>query len=220
MPRQQTRTAVLAALGLAAALSLTACGGADDNASGTSGTSNASNTSSNVKSEADSGSGSGSKVNADAKPASDRHTGGGSTGRSTAKSGPGACTTANLEISAIDNTYKDEGTVTVQFINKSATCHMYGFPGVDLKTNAGTISVPRNHDKARSYDLIKGAVAAFNITFPTNDTGGSGVRPTQIVVTPPNETHSTTIAWPAGTLPASDGGDPDALVVSPVNEVM
>ncbi|MEV5607758.1 DUF4232 domain-containing protein [Streptomyces sp. NPDC052225] len=231
MLRHRTRTAVLATLGLATALSLTACGGGDDTASSTTdkpaATSPSASASASNPAQGDGGSqaggndsGNGSGTggtggSATASPA----TGGKGTGTGTGTTA--ACTTANLEISAIDNSYKQEGTVTVQFINRGATCHIHGFPGADLKTNAGTVSIPRNKDKAQSYDLIKGAVAAFNITFRVNDTGGSGVRPTQIVVTPPNETHSKTVAWPAGSLPVTDGSEGSgSLTVSPVQEVM
>ncbi|MGW3736811.1 hypothetical protein [Streptomyces sp. NPDC005148] len=46
--------------------------------------------------------------------------------------------------------------------------------------------------------------AVFNTTFPVNDSGGSGVRVSQILVTPPNETKTVTIAWPAGSLPSEN----------------
>lgn len=46
----------------------------------------------------------------------------------------------------------------------------------------------------------------FGITYPINDSGGSGVRITGLVVTPPDETKSVTLDWPGGSsLPVTDG---------------
>lgn len=57
---------------------------------------------------------------------------------------------------------------------------------------------------------------AFGINYPVNKSGGSGVRVTALLVTPPNETKTVTLAWPgAATLPATDGtGSP--VKVGPV----
>ncbi|MEU3655696.1 DUF4232 domain-containing protein [Streptomyces sp. NPDC032161] len=90
----------------------------------------------------------------------------------------------------------------------------------DLKTADGSsISLDRNGD-ATGRDVIKtGDVAAFNIYFPVNNSGGSGIRPTKIVVTPPNETKSVTVSWPAGSLPATDHPDGTKLEISPVRRV-
>lgn len=94
--------------------------------------------------------------------------------------------------------------MAVSFKSTGGDCVVNGFAGADLKTADGSpISLDRNGD-ATSRDVIKtGELAAFNIYFPLNDSGGSGVRPTEIVVTPPNETTSVTVSWPAGSdLPA------------------
>ncbi|MET9661087.1 DUF4232 domain-containing protein, partial [Streptomyces sp. NPDC006510] len=41
---------------------------------------------------------------------------------------------------------------------------------------------------------------------PINTSGGSGVRVTGLVVTPPDETKSVTLDWPgADSLPVTDG---------------
>ena len=99
--------------------------------------------------------------------------------------------------------------------NGRATCALRGFPGVDLKTNAGTISVPRTHDKPALVTLKPGANALFDVVYPVNNTGGSGVRVDTLVITPPNETHSHTLPWNLGTLPASDSPTP-GVTVGPV----
>ncbi|WP_372343715.1 DUF4232 domain-containing protein [Streptomyces sp. KL116D] len=204
MFRKRTRSTVLAAVGLAAALSLTACDNGDD---------------ATPPSPADSPTAS--------APASPADSTGGPTGSATGGTGTttGAksalCTTANLTVTAVDNTVEGDtqGVVTVQLANKGPKCRIHGFPGADLKTSAGTVSLPRSGERAYPADLATGASAAFNISFPVNDSGGSGVRPTQIVVTPPDETHSATVAWPAGTLPVTDGGDSGKLTVGPANRV-
>ncbi|CAM5386034.1 hypothetical protein STENM327S_00388 [Streptomyces tendae] len=85
-------------------------------------------------------------------------------------------------------------------------CSLAGYAGVDLKTNAGTLSAERTGEPAPSIVLADGETVTFGITYPINDTGGSGVRITGLVVTPPDETKSVTLDWPGGaTLPATDG---------------
>nr|WTB32144.1 DUF4232 domain-containing protein [Streptomyces sp. NBC_00830] len=123
-----------------------------------------------------------------------------------------------------NTTGKEEGIVTVQFKNGGGReCTISGFAGVDLKTASGdTMSVERNGDKPVPDVLKDGESAAFNITFPVNNTGGSGVRVSQILVTPPNETKTVTIAWPAGSLP-SENPDSQSLnqpiQIGPVGKV-
>lgn len=54
--------------------------------------------------------------------------------------------------------------------------------------------------------LGDGKSVSFTVSYPVNDTGGSGVRITALVVTPPDETKSVTLEWPgAATLPVTDG---------------
>ncbi|MDV9187794.1 DUF4232 domain-containing protein, partial [Streptomyces sp. SR27] len=131
------------------------------------------------------------------------------------------CRTDDLEASAVDNTTdKTEGVVTVSFKNSGGDCRIRGFAGVDLKTSLGdTVSVDRNGEQAVSQILKEGETAAFNITFPVNNSGGSGVKLTDIVVTPPNETKHVTLKWPAGTLAVTDGQDSGKLEISPVGKV-
>lgn len=108
------------------------------------------------------------------------------------------CRSGVLDATAADNTTdKTDGIVTVTFKNvASADCRISGFPGVDLKTSLGdTFSVDRNGEQAVPQILKEGETAAFNITFPVNNTGGSGVRLTDMVVTPPNEIEPFTLRW-------------------------
>lgn len=89
-------------------------------------------------------------------------------------------------------------------------CVIAGFAGVDLKTNEGTLSAERKGAPGDPYVLKNGKSIAFSVTYPLNETGGSGVRITGLVVTPPNETKPVTLAWPGKpSLPVTDGsGEP------------
>ncbi|MFD5078860.1 DUF4232 domain-containing protein [Streptomyces sp. NPDC058371] len=226
-----TRKILLAALGLAAALSLTACDGTGTRDEG------AADSASTAPSGKTAGTTGGPTADATAGGNGGSASGTGSSGSSTtggtAGSGSGSgtsskasmCRTDELEVYAVDNTTdKKEGVVTVQFKNGGGrACSVNGYAGVDLKTADGsTISVDRNGEKAYPSVLKDGESAAFNITFPVNNTGGSGVRPTKILVTPPNETKYVSVAWPAGSLPASDGSDGSdgvRLAIGPANKV-
>ncbi|MFF4168905.1 DUF4232 domain-containing protein [Streptomyces sp. NPDC001744] len=132
------------------------------------------------------------------------------------------CRSGVLDATAANNTTDEtNGVVTVTFKNVAgADCRISGFPGVDLKTSLGdTFSVHRNGEQAAPQILKEGETAAFNITFPVNNTGGSGVRLTDMVVTPPNETEPFTLRWPAGTLAVTDGEGDGKMEISPVSKV-
>ncbi|MFI8916443.1 DUF4232 domain-containing protein [Streptomyces sp. NPDC053513] len=221
-----TRKAVAAAIGLVAALSLTACNG-DDNASDST---QASPTASAGKTGGTGTDGSDQGANASTDgtdQSADTSTGGSNQSADTStgdnKDGKvGICRTDELEVAAADNTTdKTEGVVTVSFKNSGGgNCRISGFAGVDLKTSQGdTFSADRNGEQALPQILKEGETAAFNITFPVNNSGGSGVQLTDIVVTPPNETKHVTLKWPAGTLPVTDGEDNGKLEISPVGKV-
>ncbi|WP_406384540.1 DUF4232 domain-containing protein [Streptomyces sp. NBC_01618] len=218
---------LLAGITLVAALALTACN-SDDTAAGAStpaasasadqsDNSNSSGTGTSTGTGTSSGTSSGTSGSTGNNDSS-------STGGSSSSKTP-ICTTSTLRVTAADNSAgsdsKDTGVVTVQLFNKGGqNCRVSGFPGVDLKTNAGSMSVPRNSEKPYPATLKPGESAAFNIQFPVNNSGGSGVRPTQIVITPPNDTHQATVQWPAGSLPATDGSDSGPkLEVGPANKV-
>ncbi|MGW7576153.1 DUF4232 domain-containing protein [Streptomyces sp. NPDC054765] len=121
----------------------------------------------------------------------------------------GECRTDELKITAMDGTIggDTDGTVNVELKNSGGRdCAISGYAGVDLKTNAGALSAKRSGEKANPGILKSGASVAFGIHYPVNTSGGSGVRVTALVVTPPNETKSVTLPWPgAGTLPVTDG---------------
>ncbi|MFF2850124.1 DUF4232 domain-containing protein [Streptomyces sp. NPDC058001] len=121
----------------------------------------------------------------------------------------GKCRTADLEITAMDNTIDGDpdGSVAVDLKNSSGRdCAISGYPGVDLKTSSGSLSAERTGQETISMILKNGKTVSFGINYPMNDSGGSGVRVTGLLVTPPDETKTVTLDWPgAATLPVTDG---------------
>lgn len=220
----RARKLTFAALALAAGLSLTACQNDDDAVGQTdpsSGSSASAASSSGGGSDSggtDQGGGKESPAPDSAGSASGGSASGGSGSGSEAKGGK--CTTDGLKITAL-NTFIDgdrDGSIAVGLTNTSgADCVISGFVGVDLKTNAGTISATRKGDPGDPYTLKNGKEIDSNVSYPLNKTGGSGIRITGLVVTPPNETKSVTIAWPGeSSLPAGDSGNGDQVLVGPI----
>ncbi|MEU3399794.1 DUF4232 domain-containing protein [Streptomyces filamentosus] len=211
------RTATIgAALTAVLTLALTACNG-DDSASDGARTSPAAST--------DKAGGTSGTGGADQSAGSGTGGSAPSTGSSTGDTSGGKvdmCRSGVLDAAAADNTTdQTDGVVTVTFKNVSGSdCRINGFAGVDIKTSLGdTFSVDRNGEQPVPQILKEGEIAAFNITFPVNDTGGTGVKPTDMVVTPPNETEPFTLTWPAGTLAVTDGEDGGKMEISPVTKV-
>ncbi|PJN31576.1 hypothetical protein CG747_44555 [Streptomyces sp. CB02959] len=203
------RTVTATAVGLAATVALTACqasGSSDSNGKGGSSSTAAPSSDSSSGSSANSSSGSGSS------------SGNGSHTSSTS-SKASTCRTSNLRITATNQGEARQGlgSILITFTNTGSSCRMYGFPGVDLKTNYGTQSVDRNKQEVGTpFTLKAGKRATANVVYPINNTGGSGVQGTALVVTPPNETHHVTV--PVGvSLPVSDT-DKGHLEVTPVFE--
>ncbi|EHN71768.1 glycine-rich secreted protein [Streptomyces coelicoflavus ZG0656] len=206
----RVRKLTLAAMALAAGLSLTACqndDGTDQSATppAASAPSSSDGGSGSAGSDQEGGTGSGGKT----PNGSDATGGSGGSGGSGEDGKTAKCRTDELEITAIDATVggDDKGTVAVDLKNGGGRdCTLEGYAGVDLKTNAGTLSAERTGEQAPTIVLADGDTVTFGITYPVNDTGGSGVRITGLVVTPPNETKSVTLDWPgAAGLPVTDG---------------
>ncbi|MFD9634392.1 DUF4232 domain-containing protein [Streptomyces violascens] len=216
-----TRTAALAAIGLAASLSLTACNNGDDSAQAPSAQGSSSASSSGGGSTSGSASGSGGSQTGKAKPGTGTGTSSSSGGGNGGGTGGGKgkfCRTGDLTIEAVDSSPdKTTGDVTVQMTNKGAsTCSVTGFAGVDLKDADGTSApVSRGHEQPRITDLKNGDTATFSISYPVGKSGKSLSKPTNIVVTPPNETHSVSLKWPAEALPLAGPYD-DRIQVHPV----
>ncbi|MFJ3043887.1 MULTISPECIES: DUF4232 domain-containing protein [Streptomyces] len=210
----RVRKLTLAAMALAAGLSLTACqnddGGTDQGAAppAASTASSSNGGSGSAGSDQQDGSDSAGK-SPNGTGGTDGTGGSGGTGGAGEDGKAAKCSTDELEITAIDATVGGdaEGTVAVDLKNGGGRdCSLAGYAGVDLKTNSGTVSAERTGDPAPRIVLGDGETVTFGITYPINDTGGSGVRITGLVVTPPDETKSVTLDWPGGSsLPVTDG---------------
>ncbi|OPC79010.1 hypothetical protein B4N89_33435 [Embleya scabrispora] len=155
------------------------------------------------------GSGSTVKDSASGKTVTpNKATGTTSGGAGNSGSGPAKCRTDDLSFLADDATIDgdDDRTVAVTLDNLAGDCTMTGFAGVDLKTTAGTISAERTDEPVVPVILKRDTSISFGIHYPANDSGGSGIRITGLLVTPPGETKSADIPWPgATTLPVTDG---------------
>ncbi|MFD9495833.1 DUF4232 domain-containing protein [Streptomyces sp. NPDC060005] len=205
---KHTRVTALAAVSLAAALSLTACSGdgsgRDSSAKGASTPS--SDASASSSSPSDGGSDSGGSTANDTKPDSSGQgaqagTGtGGTKGASKAGAKVTFCKTADLAIDAVDAAPdKTSGRINITMINRgSTTCSATGFAGVDIKDADHTSNpIERGPAQPRITILKPGDTAIFDLAYTIDATGNSLSSPTDILVTPPNETHSVNLDWPA-----------------------
>ncbi|MFD4769870.1 DUF4232 domain-containing protein [Streptomyces niveus] len=195
----RVRKLTFAALAVAATLSLTACN--DEDLTGQ-GDPSATSAASTVSPSGGSGSDSSEKAGGqqDAGSGSESGSGGG---------GAEKCRTDDLNISATDGTISGdtEGTVVVEFKNLGGKdCVLAAYAGVDLETSAGSLSAERTGQEADTVVLKDGESTFFGVGYPMNDSGGSGVSVSALLVTPPNETKSFSVEWPSSnTLPVTDG---------------
>ncbi|MFJ1549050.1 DUF4232 domain-containing protein [Streptomyces sp. NPDC088246] len=206
-----------AALAVVAGLSLTACQNGENDMgqtapSSASSASSASGGSGSGGSDQDSGKDSAGKGSGGQGTVAGKGAGGQGTAVGTGSSGNGKvgkCRTDDLDITASDSTIDGDpdGTVAVELKNGGGRdCVLSGYAGVDLKTSSGSLSAERTGEKATPMILKDGKSVYFGINYPINKSGGSGVRITALVVTPPDETKSFSLEWPgAATLPVTDG---------------
>ncbi|MER5252668.1 DUF4232 domain-containing protein [Streptomyces sp. NPDC002855] len=205
---KHTRIAALAAIGVAASLSLTACGGDGSGKNSSSkGSSSSSSSSSQDGSQSESGSGSDSSKS----EAGDTQSGSGQDAKAGAANGATKtggkvtfCKTEDLAIDAKDAAPDEaSGRIDITMINRgSATCSATGFAGVDIKDADNTSNpIERGRAQPRVTTLKPGDAAVFNLAYDIDTTGDTLSHPTNILVTPPNETHTVTLRWPA------DAGD-------------
>ncbi|NEB75549.1 DUF4232 domain-containing protein [Streptomyces sp. SID14478] len=216
-----TRITALAALGVATTLSLTACGGGDSAKDSSSKGSSSSSSSAPASSSSDDGSqsqtGSGSGDSKADNTKTDSGTDSGTDAANGAAGASGKATFCKTEDLAIDAQYAaagaDEGRINITMINRgSTTCSATGFAGVDIKDEDHTSSpIERGPAQPRVTTLKPGDAAVFDLAYPIDHTGKSLASPTDIIVTPPNETHSVTLDWPAGA-GAIKGAYPDVQV--------
>ncbi|MFI0730591.1 DUF4232 domain-containing protein [Streptomyces sp. NPDC021225] len=210
--RRRSFRVAAAVLTAAAALTLTACNG-DAKSAGPAETAPAGSSSSSGSS--------GGAQGSDTKDKGGSEAGGGQDATDGAAKGGGKskfCRTSDLIMEAVDSSPDEKvGEVTVQMTNKGAkTCSATGFAGVDLKDIDGTSApVDRGGEQPRITDLKPGDTATFSISYEVDFSGDSLASPTNIIVTPPNETHSVTLEWPADALKLAGPYD-DKIQVHPV----
>ncbi|WP_330460683.1 DUF4232 domain-containing protein [Streptomyces sp. NBC_00820] len=195
----RARHLTLAAVALAAGLSLTACQGSDDSAASTndsgssSSASSASSSSTSTSSSSASGGSSTSGANATGTSGSTAPTDpapGSGGGQVTT----GLCKTADLEFGLAHG--MAEGEIVVSFKNTGGdACSLKGFPGVDLKSpgSSDALSAGRSKLAAPAVAVRPGEATRFTLHYPPNNSGGSGLAVNALVVTPPGETHSKTL---------------------------
>ncbi|MEU9462690.1 DUF4232 domain-containing protein [Streptomyces sp. NPDC048312] len=207
----RVRKLTFAALAVAAGLSLTACQNGEDDLgqSAPPSASGAASTSGGSGSDGSGSDGSGSDGSGSSGADQDGGKGTAAGTGSNANGKVGKCRTDELEITASDSTVGGdaEGTVAVELKNGGGRdCLLSGYAGVDLKTSEGPLSAVRTGEKSTPMTLKDGKSVYFGVSYPVNDTGGTGVRITGLVVTPPDETKSVTLDWPGGaSLPVTDG---------------
>ncbi|MCX5150989.1 DUF4232 domain-containing protein [Streptomyces sp. NPDC048550] len=95
---------------------------------------------------------------------------------------------------------QSSGRINITMVNKgSATCSATGFAGVDIKDADHTSNpVERGQAQPRVTTLKPGDAAVFDLAYTIDGSGKSLAHPTDILVTPPNETHTVSLKWPAG----------------------
>ncbi|MEV5978393.1 DUF4232 domain-containing protein [Streptomyces sp. NPDC052114] len=197
---KHTRIAALAALGLAATLSLTACGG-DDTTTDSSAKDTSSSSSSNSDAKTENGSGTDNSQTGNGTSGSGKDSKAGTDADDAAKTSTKTtfCKTEDLAIDAADAAPDDTtGRINITMINRGATtCSATGFAGVDIKDADHTSNpIERGQAQPRITTLKPGDAAVFNLAYDIDPSGNSLASPTNIEVTPPNETHSVTLDWP------------------------
>jgi len=186
-----------AASGSSAAASASAAsaqsGGAQG--SGSSGSSGTSGTGSSAQGKSSSGS-SGSSGSA------------GSSGAGTSSgSGGSRCHTSELKLSwsagspDMSATNQQSAMVVVKNIG-TRTCTLYGFPGVRLISKTGkTWDLARSSVTPSVFTLKPGddtANVSFTVMPMSAGDAGSSFAPSQVEITPPDETTHVTLSWPFG----------------------
>ncbi|MFG2365704.1 DUF4232 domain-containing protein [Streptomyces mirabilis] len=222
---RQFHAATALAVTSALALTLTACGnGSGNDASGDQSSTPASSSSATATGGAPAENAGATKDAGSSTGGSGTSTStGGTGGTSGGGTGAGRCHTAGLGFSFGSGDGKvsssdDQQQLAVVLKNKtSAACTVQGFPGVDLKSSGGSWSLTRSGATPKKVTLAAGSSTTFTITFlPWNEGSGTEFKATSVVVTPPNETTSTTLAWPGGSVLLQDGATHPGTYTGPV----
>ncbi|MGS2588838.1 DUF4232 domain-containing protein [Streptomyces hebeiensis] len=194
-----TRLTALAAIGVAATLSLTACGSDGSGKDSSSKRSSSSSSSSSGAGDWEAG-----NVKTDSGENTEAHAGAGAgaaNGATKTGSKVTFCKTEDLAIDARDAAPDETtGRIDITMINRgSTTCSATGFAGVDIKDADNTSNpIERGQAQPRVTTLKPGDAAVFNLAYDIDNTGESLASPTNILVTPPNETHTVSLEWPSG----------------------
>ncbi|MBO8189499.1 DUF4232 domain-containing protein [Streptomyces spirodelae] len=218
----RARKLTLAALALAAGLSLTACqGNEDSNADANANTHASGGSSSSSKGSSGSSSGGGSSSSSSSSSSSGGNSGGSGSKENAADSAPGSgggqittgpCKTSDLAFGTSHG--MGEGDLIVRMKNTGGdACSLKGFPGVDLLSqDAGRpLSAKRSGIDAPAVALTPGETTRFTLHYPPNNTGGTGAYVSAIRVTPPDETHSKSLSV-SFSLPVRAGADQEVTV--------
>ena len=223
--RSRRNTGLAVAALAALSLTMTACQGSGTDASSKP-ADNASSGASQDSGSQNGGSQNGSSQDGAAKDSASEG-GAGQETKAQAGSGTGAskqnvgtstatCKTEDLYIDFVRNGAdapqpgKDaQQTATLTFSNRGPdTCALNGYPGITLKDAAGKTDWDLRRQagtKIGQISLKPGATTNAKLTF-LGEKGDSGDnwKPANVVVTPPNETHSRTIGWPFGDVQLQD----------------
>ncbi|MBY8880306.1 DUF4232 domain-containing protein [Actinacidiphila acidipaludis] len=219
---------------LSAGLVLTACGGgsgsdsasAKDSSSASPTASAGSGTDTTPTTSAADGSSAG--TSATTAP-SGSTSGGGSADSKASSNGSGGsgggqgCRTADLALSVAAGSGAQSvgsaGPVIIKMTNHgSRTCTMKGYPGVDLVGGGTRWSLSRQTSVSpRAVTVAPGASTSFTVTYmPYSAGSGQQIDVKTIVITPPNETHSTDLPWEFQPVLLQDGATHPATYVGPV----
>jgi hypothetical protein len=204
---RKTKISALTLVAVAAGSALTACN--PDDSSNASSSATASSSASDQGGSGSSGSaGSGTNGGAGAVP-----TGSGSGSGAGAGAGAGnQCRTADLAFSTSHG--MGEGQLVINLKNQSQkTCTMQGYAGVDLKALKlkSSVSAKRTGSRTPLVTLKPGDQTDFLLSYPVNNTGGSGVTYDQLVVTPPNDTQHALVAASVN-VPVTSNAGPDITI--------
>ncbi|MEV6756566.1 DUF4232 domain-containing protein [Streptomyces sp. NPDC051214] len=202
--RRRTLRLAAAALTVAAGLSLAACGNGDSGADASAKGSSSSSSDGGTKTESGSSSDSAAAGNAAAgsQKASGKDAANQAAPDSAAQTSSKVsfCKSEDLAINAVDAAPDEtSGRINISMINRGpVTCSATGFAGVDIKDADHTSNpIERGSAQPRVTTLKPGDAAVFNLAYTIDSSGSSLTSPTHILVTPPNETHTVTLDWPA-----------------------
>ncbi|WP_062651231.1 DUF4232 domain-containing protein [Streptomyces maremycinicus] len=136
---------------------------------------------------------------------------------STASAG-GACAAGDLgqEVGPVNAAPAagDSGNVTVTLTNKGAECTLNGFPTVDLTSDGGSASVPKDEAaEAQALTLPAQGTATFTITYVRGADGGDESLAVKTVKYGlPGGSADQSFPWSYGDVALKSGKVPDATV--------